>query len=275
MKIWIGIIIPLFVSSVHAAEIEQISLPLIPDLQRTDLYMLKMSEQATGLLVLCPGCNGNGREWIKDPVWQRFARNHKLDLVALSFASDTSLLTQGRGYYYASEGSGQLLLDGISKVYHQQLPLILYGFSGGAHFVSRFAEWKPDRVKTWCAYSAGWWDEPIKGVASPPGLVMCGEDDDRYGASLLFYEQGRALGKPWLWLSAPRSGHSIYAPAEDFVRKYFAAILDTGLSNPTGEWVDIDHKTPVSLDAVNNQPSITGWLPDTKLLADWQAVHTP
>jgi hypothetical protein len=276
MKLLICSFFLLGIYFVHADEkIEMVSLPLIPDLQRADIYSLKITDQPVGVLVLCPGCNGNGKEWIQNPVWQQFARDHNLDLVGISFASDVSLLTSGRGYYYARLGSGQLLLDGIWHAFHEKLPIILYGFSGGAHFTAGFVEWKPERVATWCAYSAEWWDKPVSNDSCPPGLVACGENDERLGASLMYFKEGRALGKPWLWIIAPQTGHSIYAPAEDFIRDYFAAVLDTNNSATAGKWVDITFKANASHDTVTNQPSETGWLPNAKLLSEWQTVHHP
>jgi pimeloyl-ACP methyl ester carboxylesterase len=275
MNFWSGLFLLLAAGLVQAADIEKISLPLIPDLQRADIYVLKLTEQPAGLLVLCPGLNGNGKDWIENPVWQKFAREYNLDLIGISFASDESLLKNGRGYYYARLGSGRLLLDGIRQAYSQDLPLLLYGFSGGAHFTSGFVEWKPERVAAWCAYSAEWWDKPVSNDSSPPGLVACGENDLRLGPSLIYFKQGRALGKPWLWLCAPKTGHSIYPPAEDFIRGYFAAILKNNGAVNSGEWVDIDQKSKAKEEVLESQPSATGWLPDPKLLSQWQEVHQP
>lgn len=275
MNSWFGILILLATGLIQAKEIEKISLPLIPDLQRADLYVLKLTQQPAGLLVLCPGCNGNGKDWIENPVWQKFARDRNLDLVGISFASDVSLLENGRGYYYARLGSGRLLLDGIRQDYPHDLPLLLYGFSGGAHFTSRFVEWKPNRVMAWCAYSALWWDKAVPSDSCPPGLVACGENDQRLGASLIYFKQGRALGKPWLWLCAPETSHSIYPPAEDFIRDYFSTILASNGSFSSGEWVDIDEKTVATPDMVKGQPSATGWLPSSKLFSQWREIHQP
>jgi len=253
--------------------IEKISLPLIPDLQRADLYVIKLTETPAAILVLCPGFNGNGKKWVQNPLWQKFAQDHNLDLVGLSFASDGERLKKGHGYYYPSQGSGQLLLNGLNREFDPKLPLLLYGFSGGAHFASGFAEWKPERVLGWCAYSAEWWTKPVANPICPPGLVVCGLKDERYGASLLYFKQGRALHKPWLWLSAPRTGHQIYPPAEDFVRDYFASILHN--TSPSGQWVDVDLKTVADRKVVTEQPTLTGWLPDPKLLLEWQTLHQP
>jgi len=258
----------------NADEIEKVSLRPATDMQRADLFAWKASFRPEAALVLCPGCNGSGEELVRQHVWQEFAKKHKLGLVGLSFASDTSLLTNGRGYYHASQGSGDLLLDGIRKIYGKEVPLILYGFSGGAHFTARFVEWKPERVTAWCAYSAAWWDEPRKKSFTPPGIIACGDyDAERYGESLIYFKRGRALGKPWLWISLPRTEHSFSQQLEDFVRKYFAAVLN---EKPLeGQWVDVDFKKSVSSGEADRNRSVTGWLPDERLDEDWRKIHDP
>jgi hypothetical protein len=275
MKTFYYVVFALLTICVNADDIKMVSLPLIHDIQRADIYVLKLSDRPTGLLVLCPGCNGNGEEWVKNSIWQRFARDENLDLIGISFASDVSALKAGRGYYYARLGSGQLLLDGIKQVYPKELPLILYGFSGGAHFTSGFAEWRPQRVMAWCAYSAEWWDNPVPMRDCPPGLVACGEDDQRLGASLTYFKQGRALRKPWLWLCAAKTGHSILPAAEDFVRTYFADVLRNHGKVDSGEWVDINEKCEAEQSVLENQPTLTGWLPDPGLFVKWNEVHEP
>jgi len=270
----LGIFLPW--AALHADDIEKRSLPPGADLQRADLFAWKSSYRPEAVLVLCPGCNGSGEGLVRQRVWQDFAKKHKLGLVGLSFASEASLLTNGRGYYHASRGSGDLLLEGIREIYGEELPLLLYGFSGGAHFTARFVEWKPDQVRAWCAYAAGWWDEPKRTEENPPGMVACGDQDERYGASLFYFKQGRALGKPWLWVSIPQTGHSVSPPLEVFVRKYFTGVLKGGL-NPQqdGVWLDIDQETRAEQDTVKEMPSVTAWLPDKKLLQSWINLHEP
>ncbi|MCC7518021.1 MAG: hypothetical protein IT578_02425 [Verrucomicrobiae bacterium] len=126
-------------------------------------------------------------------------------------------------------------------------------------------------MKAWCAYSAAWWEEPRRSKRRPPGLVICGEDDAaRYGASLIYFKQGRALGKPWLWLSVPRSGHRPESRVEEFVRHYFAAALN---GDSHGVWVDLDLKRAVAEDS---EPAVlTGWLPDSGLMEEWRTIHEP
>jgi pimeloyl-ACP methyl ester carboxylesterase len=191
----------LMAGSLSAKGVEVIHLAPSSNMDRADLYY-EILQQNTSLpkavLILSPGCNGNGESLVRSPSWKEFARRNHLALVGLSFASPEKAIHDGTGYYYASKGSGDKFLEGIRKIYGKDLPLLLYGFSGGAHFTSRFEEWAPSRVIAWCADSAGWWDVPQPSGVSPPGIVACGENDPRYGASLSYFKQGRAAGKPWL-----------------------------------------------------------------------------
>lgn len=264
----------LSVAMLNAADtIEKLSLPISPEIQRADLYVWEGVQNPKAVLVLCPGHNGNGEGLIKQKVWQEFAKAQRLGLVGLSFASSGEPSESRKGYYYASQGSGDLFLSGIRKIYGRDLPLLLYGFSGGAHFTSRFEEWKPERVLAWCAYSAGWWDEPHAASSNPPGMVICGDEDGRLGASLIYFKQGRAAGKPWLWISVPKTGHFPLLAVENFIRDYFNVILEG--KNASGLWIDIDKKTEASSGDVKSAPSVTAWLPDRKLLSTWKEVHEP
>lgn len=69
-----------------------------------------------GFLLLASGYNSDGTFLIKKTEWIEFAKKHELILVGLSFASNTDDLTNGKGYYYASKGSGQVFLDGLDKI---------------------------------------------------------------------------------------------------------------------------------------------------------------
>jgi len=266
----------LFVAEVpclSGQEISKLTLPPAPHMDRAELHYLNMVPNPKAVLILCPGANGNGEGLIRSKVWQEFARKEKLGLVGLSFASPLSAIHDGTGYYYASKGSGQLLLDGIRQIYGRELPLILCGFSGGAHFTSRFTEWNPTAVLTWCAYSAGWWDVPERSDVAPPGIVACGDADHRYGASLIYFKQGRAAGKPWTWVSLGGVGHRGSKELDDFVRNYFSTVLAEHFR--AGLWVDVDLKTHLTIAEAQSQPALSGWLPSEKLLEEWKQIHKP
>lgn len=262
----------IFASSLSAEEVETLSMQPAENMVRAELHYIKTVPHPKAVLVLCPGCNGSGENIIRSPMWIEFAKSHDLGLVGLSFASSMPAIHDGTGYYYASKGSGEKLLEGIQKIYGKELPLLLYGFSGGAHFTSRFEEWNPARVLTWCAYSAGWWDIPRQNSVSPPGIVACGDEDHRYGASLIYFKQGRASGKPWIWVSLPKTGHSSSAVLDDFVRNYFSTILAQKGASPL--WVDIDREEELS-SPLAVHPALTGWLPSKKLFEEWRETNAP
>jgi hypothetical protein len=258
----------------EAGEVKKLSAMPPNGMKRADLFYVEIVKQPQAVLVLCPGYNGSAKELIDRKVWQDFSRSKKLGLVALSFASDGLLLKQGTGYYYPTLGSGDILLQGLRKIYKRDLPLILYGISGGAHFASRFVEWKPGRVLSWCAYSAAWWDEPSTSSNTPPGLVACGERDvQRYGATMMYFKKGRVQGKPWLWVSLGGTGHKTTPEFDQFVRNYFASILR--VDEPAGSWVDLEDTQLIGNDQAVEHPTLSGWLPNTELREQWRKIHAP
>jgi len=255
-----------------AQEVKTLRLEPAPNMTRAELHYVATVPNPKAVLVLCPGCNGSAEDLIRSPKWIAFAKQHRLGLVGLSFASPLPAIEDGTGYYYASRGSGEKLVEGVRKIYGRELPLFLYGFSGGAHFTSRFEEWNPARVLSWCALSAGWWDEPKQNSISPPGIVACGDEDPRYGASLIYFKQGRAAGKPWQWVSLPKIGHQGSPALDNFVRDYFSAVLT---SPKMSVWTDIDREEKVSSSEQAAQPSLTGWLPSEKLFDEWRRLNAP
>ncbi len=206
-------------------KIARISLPVTPHMTRAELAFLETEWTPVAVLVLAPGYNGDGSTFLRDPKWRDFAARHRLGVVGLSFASELNDLQNGKGYYYVKNGSGEVLFDGLRRIYGRDLPLLLYGFSGGAHFTARLVEWRPERVLGWCAYAAGWWDEPQPMENPPPGIVACGRLDSRFQASFEYYEKGRELGRPWLWVGIENGEHVPCPELEGLVLECFALIL--------------------------------------------------
>jgi pimeloyl-ACP methyl ester carboxylesterase len=250
--------------------IRKISVPPPVNMERADLYVWQTDYQPRAVLILCPGYNGNGRNLLNDEKWQVFAKEHRLGLAGLSFASNPELLPLGRGYYYAGQGSGNVLLACLKKAYSSGVPVLLYGFSGGAHFTARFAEWKPERVVAWCAYSAAWWDEPIADNHASPGIVACGTNDERYQASLDYFQQGRRLGNRWTWVSLSGIGHQPSAALEQFARDYFSFLLQDKGAN--GVWVGLKQKDLMEYQNRLRNDSGISWLPDQRLFERWKLV---
>lgn len=211
-----------------------------------------------GILVLANGYNSTEGYLAYNREWQRFAEAHQLALVEIAFASELDELHPkgGRGYYYPQFGSGALLLDALDKRFGGGLPLWCFGFSGGGHFVSRFQAWAPERVAAWAVCGVGWWDEPRQGDF-PPGIVICGEEDERFFRCRESFEKRYALGHRILWMAVPQSGHEIAPSSAAFVKVYFHALLT---ATGTVEWTE--------------GRTGDGWLPaDDKLLEEYRQVE--
>ena len=195
-----------------------------------------------GVLLLIPGYNGSG-EAMLDDRWRQFADQNSLILLAPTFKSTNPVeLHQNRGYYYPEQGSGEQVEQALAEVHLrtgvQVDQILIFGFSAGAHFSHRFALWKPEQVKAFVAYSAGWWSDPTPSLRIVPALIMCGENDERYDATRSFMEKGMALHLPWIWRSYKNTSHQLTAPvrtmAESFL-SYEAGLMKGG---------EIPHATP-------------------------------
>jgi len=240
-------------------------------MERADVYVWQTDFKPKAVLILCPGVNGNGGNWVRERAWQDYAKKEQFGLAGLSFASPMRLLPLGRGYYYAGQGSGQALLACLRQAYGEPLPpLLLFGFSGGAHFTARFAEWMPERIAAWCAYSAAWWDDPLPDNNSPPGIVACGKQDERLQATLDYFYKGRELGNKWLWVELPRTGHERDVRLEEFVRLYFLSVVGKGLSH--GIFIGLNGRQTGGKAFTERYVHDWGWLPDEKLMDAWIEV---
>jgi hypothetical protein len=254
-------------------EIKMVSMPTTTDITRADIYYIKPVEDPIACLVMCPGINGNGQHYLTRSDLVEMANRYKLAIVGLSFASTSDALSDYRGYYSASQESGKLLIDAVDQNIKPGVPMLLYGFSGGAHFVSSFQEAFPKRVTAWCAYSAAWWEEPSTNDVCPPGIVACGKfDGDRYGKTFEYFQQGRRLGKPWCWLSLGGTSHQESEGLFRFVEAYFSAVLDSHAGDAI--WCDV--KTQEILDGNKVQKLDTAsYLPNHDVEQIWINLHNP
>lgn len=264
-------------SVLGADQVEVVRVKPSKGMDRADLACVRMVPRPVAVLVLCPGYNQNAGGMVEQEVWRDYARKNHFGLAGLSFSSPENLLAEKEGYYAVEKGSGDCLVRAIEQGFGEKnLPVFLYGFSGGAHFAGNFAEWKPEQVRGWCAYSAAWWDKPAAkdGKPLPPGIIGCGQlDRYRFGASLLFFKQGRALGRPWLWVELKGEDHAWPRQLDAFVRDYFSAILNS--SKDAGIYVDLDTKEETAPPLPPGQGSLYGWLPDPALAGPWRKVHQP
>lgn len=232
------------------------------------------------VLVLCPGMNANGNFFLEESSWTDFAIQNRLGIIAIHYKSDPdSMYGKTRsGYYWPEQGSGGALLAEIERIYGESLPILIYGFSGGAQFASRFVEWVPERIIAWTAYSAQFWGSPSAAKFSPPGIIACGEyDGARWIPSFNYFYEGRSLGKPWLWISIRGTGHFRHAAFERFVRDFFAEVLEQN-NELTGEaysYVDVGTSELLPSADVFGQPSLVSLFPSESLFEQWKQIHSP
>ena len=182
--------------------------------------------QPAGVLLLVPGYNGSG-EAMLDERWRRFADQNSLILLAPTFKnSNPQELHENRGYYYPEQGSGEEVENALAEVHRrtgvQVDHILIFGFSAGDHFAHRFALWKPDQVKSFVAYSAGWWSDPNESLHNVPALIMCGESDERFEATRAFFQKGLALNLPWIWRSYKNTAHQLTSPVRTMSEVFLA-----------------------------------------------------
>lgn len=192
------------------------------------------------ILLLVPGFNGSGLDML-DAGWRDFAEKNRLVLLAPTFKTSLAELQTGKGYYYPEQWSGAVVEEALRELGRRTgadgKTVLIFGFSAGAHFAHRFALWKPERVKAFVAYSAGWWSDPTEGLAHVPALIMCGENDPRYDATREFFEKAMDLKLPWIWRSYKGTGHEM-TPA---VRRMVEAFLGFYAKEPRPARQDAKH----------------------------------
>jgi hypothetical protein len=242
---------------------------------------IESNNAVKAVLVLAPGMNTDGAFFLKESAWVEFAKKNNLGVIALNYSSTEEDLYENRkGYYWPEQGSGQALLDEIKRVYGKDLPIILYGFSGGAQFVSRFVDWCPDRIIAWCAYSAQFWDYPkdASKVTQARGIVACGDQDGlRWQPSFAFYYQGRKNKRPWIWVNISNTGHNRSAKFEKFVRQFFDEELAIwrGDKKPSNDIYSDISNSDNELLMLSEQPELQCPFRTQELLDSWKKIQAP
>jgi len=66
----------LFSLSYATKQIDKISLKPGVEMDQAEIYVWRGLSSPKKVLVLAPGCNGNGGDWIEQKVWLDFAREN-------------------------------------------------------------------------------------------------------------------------------------------------------------------------------------------------------
>lgn len=245
-------------------------------------------------ILLCPGQNGDGRAWFDQPGWHALAEAGGAKLEGLNYRSPENELTpeSRKGYYYPESGSHGRLIREMSKKHGADFRLALFGYSGGAHFAHRFVHAYPERVAVWCAYSAGWWDEPptpklksgnekgknVSDYFFPPGLILCGADDPRRAASADYFLACRRNGLPVCWAEIPNSGHEVTDSGRQLAQRFMLGVIrlrEKGRGAPVPlNATTTDHAGVVVMLRMpkDNPTPVAVWLPDEETVRLWKTV---
>ncbi len=225
--------------------------------------------------------NADGSPFLKEKPWIDFAQKHALGLIAINYTSDPKKMygSEKQGYYWPEQGSGKALINEIKHIYKKDLPILIYGFSGGAQFTGRFIEWAPERIVAWAAYSAQFWEKPTAKITKARGIVACGDLDGlRWQPSFSFFYSGRELGLSWIWLSRTETGHHRSGKLEDFVRLFFESEikalrnLDDGAAD-ADIFADLATGNLLTQEEVEINPALAVPFRTKELYEAWKNIH--
>jgi len=74
------------------------------------------TEFIKGVVVLMPGSNSDGRDWVNDTCWQSLAIKNNLALLGCYYTDSLHENMAIEEYANVKEGSGQALLDVLQKI---------------------------------------------------------------------------------------------------------------------------------------------------------------
>lgn len=174
----------------------------------------------SGIIVLMPGSNSDGRDWINDEFWQSLAQKHNFALMGCYFTDQEHMDMDIEYYANAKEGSGQALLTSLSHMAEKSgfselsdAPLVLWGHSAGGQFNYEFVCWKPERVVAFVVNKGGIYYTALapKPARDVPGLFFTGENDFPPRIDIIkgIFSLNRRVGALWAIAEEPNAGHEI------------------------------------------------------------------
>lgn len=184
------------------------------------LWYHDATKTLSGIIVLVPGSNGDGRIIVNDLSWQELARKHNFALVGCYYTDFQHEDMVVENYANAKEGSGQALLDVMSlfarRSGHPELtdaPLLLWGHSAGGEFNYEFVCWKPEKVLAFVVNKGGVYFTALASLQARnvPGILLTGEKDLDARRDIIkgIFSMNRRLGALWTFAEEPGAGHEI------------------------------------------------------------------
>jgi poly(3-hydroxybutyrate) depolymerase len=280
-----------------AGQVERSAVHIEPDTRDNfskAVFYFHVPEKVTApnyVLVLLPGINADGSGLLTHKEWRQFAEETQAAMVACTFVKKDKRKYDAHNNYSAAQcGSGAALESAIEKFDKTQttsladLPLLIYGHSGGGQFAFGFSCHNPKRMIGFAAGKGGYYyPDAIEGTFTVPGLMISGQKDlpRRKNAIRELYRLSRAEGAPWCWME-DKHGHGA-ANNLSVVIPYFRELLRLQLAGESGRSPDRSKLVGVSVDLENRQvlsgsaaftTSDTspkqGWLPSELVFDAWK-----
>jgi hypothetical protein len=260
------------------------------------LWYPENAKTLSGIIVLTPGSNGDGRVDINDLFWQQLAQKNNFALVGCYFTDIQHEEMNIEKYANAKEGSGQALLDGISlfakKSGHTELanaPLLLWGHSAGGQFNYEFACWKPERVIAFVVNKGGFYYTALASMQTRkvPGLFFIGAKDMDARKDIVkgLFSMNRRIGALWAFAEEPEAAHEI-GQTKKLAGIYFNEIIPLRIQSSSeanssnsllaipdnsGFIGDINAARYQSFYKVQESDTPTAWLPSSVFAEAWQS----
>jgi hypothetical protein len=236
---------------------QNILFPQIPGVEAASVNITQLEQNPRGILLIYLDRRDRGDLVFADEAWKDFARSHNLLLAVTKFD-------------FSDNGA----IGNIQKALLQKLepwkglPILAYGRHSGGWLVSAFANMQEPRISSWAVLTNGHLMSQIQ-KDSRPALLICDYEITKDNPDLRkFFEDGRALGKRWTWLSLANPVDQRQAKAEEFVRSYFHELLDQ--SSVKNHWADIDDLIALPDSYAMGYPKTTVWLPSDELASQWK-----
>jgi hypothetical protein len=249
----------------------------------------------SGIIVLVPGSNGDGRGLTDERFWQELAQKHGFALLGCYFTDYKHDDMNVETYANARGGSGIALMDAISHFAERpglkelsDAPLILWGHSAGGQFNYEFVCWKPEKVIAFVVNKGGFYYTALapKPARNVPGLFFTGENDLESRKNIVkgIFMMNRRVGALWCFAEEQGAGHEI-GQTQNLAGRFFDEIIPLRipkktlvseqaselniLSAESGLTGDTKAKNFVPYTSAPKGDLLTSWLPNKSFAEAW------
>jgi hypothetical protein len=240
---------------------------------KVSICVADTAKNPRAILVIC--VDQHSERIARDQIWQKYAIDNNLALVAATFSSPgQDTVKNGGGFVHADQGSGQLLLDGVSQVFGSSLPIILYGRGFSGAYAMSFAGWHKDRLLSWAAYTDSFPDD-VAQLHSIPAIIACDQNSPAaISQGQQIFKQGRLQNKPWTLVRLTGNPVDRGPQLDNFVRYYMTGVLSKSGGNFASGcvWVDNVQKREISTIDLFAHQDHASYLPDADTFQQWLSL---